>query len=290
MKDVILSIQNTEIETLGNFKELFESDGYRIETINVKKDKIPQEPDKYAGIVILGGYMSVYETLPYLNEEQDLIRNANRLQVPLLGICLGSQLIAQALGGKVHKGERKEIGWFDVAINNEGKNDIFKGIANENIKVFQWHGDIFRLPNSAILLASSNLYPQAFRLGNSIGILFHLEVTSQMIHNWIQNYGHEMNEVGISTDVILDGKNSEFESLANSCKVVYANFSKMIAAYRAGKRNSVMNWYDHQNAVQKIVEWISIIDEVVKWTAHQVWTIIWPLKQKYEPLEVKDTS
>lgn len=86
-----------------------------------------------------------------------------------------------------------------------------------------------------MLLASSDLYPQAFRLGNSIGILFHLEVTSQMIHNWTQNYGDEMNEVGISADVILDGKNYEFESLANSCKVVYANFSKMIAAYRNGK-------------------------------------------------------
>lgn len=245
MKDIILSIQNTEIETLGNFKELFESDGYKIETIHVKKDKIPQEPDKYAGIVILGGYMSVYEALPYLNEEQDLIKSANRLQVPLLGICLGSQLIAQALGGRVYKGEQKEIGWFDIVINNEGTNDIFKGIANKNIKVFQWHGDSFKLPNSAMLLASSDLYPQAFRLGNSIGILFHPEVTFQMIHNWAQNYGHEMNEVGISEDVILDGKNPEFESLANSCKIVYANFSKIIAAYRNGKRNSLMNSYDH---------------------------------------------
>ena len=231
MKDIILSIQNTEIETLGNFKELFESDGYKIETRHVKKDKIPEEPDKYAGIVILGGYMSVYETLPYLNQEQDLIRNANRLQVPLLGICLGSQLIAQALGGKVHKGEQKEIGWFDVVINNEGKNDIFKGIANENIKVFQWHGDTFKLPNSAILLASSNLYPQAFRLGNSIGILFHLEVTFHMIHEWTKDYGSEMKEVGVSLDDILDGKKSEFDSLANYCKVVHENFSKMITAY-----------------------------------------------------------
>jgi GMP synthase (glutamine-hydrolysing) len=74
------------------------------------------------------------------------------------------------------------------------------------MKVFQWHGDIFKLPNSAMLLASSDLYPQAFRLGNSIGILFHLEVTSQMIHNRTQNYAHEMNEAGISADVILDVK------------------------------------------------------------------------------------
>ena len=104
MKDIILSIQNTEIETLGNFKELFESDGYLIETIHVKKDKIPKELDKYAGIVILGGYMSVYENLPYLDEELLLINNANNLQVPLVGISLGTQLIAEPLGGRVCKG------------------------------------------------------------------------------------------------------------------------------------------------------------------------------------------
>jgi GMP synthase-like glutamine amidotransferase len=232
LKDIILSIQNTEIETLGNFKELFESDGYLIETIHVKKDKIPKELDKYAGIVILGGYMSVYENLPYLDEELVLINNANNLQVPLLGICLGSQLIAEALGGRVYKGKQKEIGWFDVIINPRGKNDIFKGIGDNNMKVFQWHGDIFELPSSAVLLASSDLYPQAFRLGNSIGILFHLEVTSPMIHDWTKVYGSEMKEVGVSRDDILDGKNPEFKSLANYCKVVYGNFSEMITAYK----------------------------------------------------------
>jgi GMP synthase (glutamine-hydrolysing) len=231
LKDIILSIQNTEIETLGNFKELFESDGYIIETIHVKKDKIPKELDKYAGIVILGGYMSVYENLSYLNEELVLINNANNLHVPLIGICLGSQLIAQALGGRVYKGRQKEIGWFDIIINDKGKNDIFKGIDN-SIKVFQWHGDTFELPSSAVLLASSNLYPQAFRLGNSIGILFHLEVTSQMIRDWMKEYESEMKEVGINRDDIIERKNSEFEGLANYCKIVYGNFSEMITDYR----------------------------------------------------------
>jgi GMP synthase (glutamine-hydrolysing) len=228
LKDIILSIQNTEIETLGNLKKLFESDGYKIKTVNVKKDDIPHDPEQYAAIVILGGYMSVYENLPYLNKEQELIRNAKQHQVPLLGICLGSQLIAQALGGRVYKAEQKEIGWFDVTINNEGMNDIFKGIANNNMKVFQWHGDTYELPNSATLLASSDLYPQAFRIDNTIGILFHLEVTPEMIQKWIDNYGPEMKEAGVTAGVILNGKKAEFESLANNCEVVYSNFSKMI--------------------------------------------------------------
>jgi GMP synthase-like glutamine amidotransferase len=228
LKKTILSIQNTEIETLGNLKKLFESDGFEIETKHVKKDSIPQEVDNYAAIVILGGYMSVYQNLPFLEEQQKLIRNANHHQVPLLGICLGSQLIAQALGGRVYKGQRKEIGWFEVKVNNEGRNDIFKGITNERIKVFQWHGDTYELPKSAILLASSNLYPQAFKVGTSIGILFHLEVTHEIIRNWTSNYRLEMTEVGVSTDSILNNKKNEFENLADNCKVVYSNFFKMI--------------------------------------------------------------
>jgi GMP synthase-like glutamine amidotransferase len=229
LKKTILSIQNTEIETLGNLKKLFESDGFEIETKHVKKDSIPQEVDNYAAIVILGGYMSVYQNLPFLEEQQKLIRNANHHQVPLLGICLGSQLIAQALGGRVYKGQRKEIGWFEVKVNNEGRNDIFKGITNERIKVFQWHGDTYELPKSAILLASSNLYPQAFKVGTSIGILFHLEVTHEIIRNWTSNYRLEMTEVGVSTDSILNNKKDEFENLADNCKVVYSNFFKMIS-------------------------------------------------------------
>jgi GMP synthase (glutamine-hydrolysing) len=229
LKKTILSIQNTEIETLGNLKKLFESDGFEIETKHVKKDSIPQEVDNYEAIVILGGYMSVYQNLPFLEEQQKLIRNANHHQVPLLGICLGSQLIAQALGGRVYKGQRKEIGWFEVKVNNEGRNDIFKGITNERIKVFQWHGDTYELPKSAILLASSNLYPQAFKVGTSIGILFHLEVTHEIIRNWTSNYRLEMTEVGVSTDSILNNKKNEFENLADNCKVVYSNFFKMIS-------------------------------------------------------------
>jgi GMP synthase (glutamine-hydrolysing) len=229
MKDKILSIQNTQIETLGNLKKLIEVDGYDIESIEVRTGDVPKDPDKYSAIIILGGYMSVYENILYLNKEQELIRNAQIHGIPVLGICLGSQLIAQALGGTVYKGKRKEIGWFDVMLTNEGRKDIFKGINTESIRVFQWHGDTYDLPNTAILLASSKLYPQAFRIGTAIGILFHLEVETEMIREWTKEYSQEMQQEGITIEDILINKKNDFKNLANNCKVFYSNFSKMIS-------------------------------------------------------------
>lgn len=228
MGNTILSIQNTEIETLGTFSKLFESDGYNVETVNVLRDLIPLDATKYSAIVILGGYMSVYEDLPYLQKEQQLIRNAKESKTPVLGICLGSQLIAQSLGGRVYRGKKKEIGWFDVAINDFGVNDIFKGIDRKTVRVFQWHGDTYELPKSAILLASSELYPQAFRVENIIGMLFHLEVESKIIQKWAEEYEVEMKKEGVTREQILYKRELEFDALAGYCNIVYSNFSKLI--------------------------------------------------------------
>ncbi|MEP6575919.1 MAG: type 1 glutamine amidotransferase [Nitrososphaerota archaeon] len=238
MSDKILSIQNTRIETLGTLKKLIESDGYEIKSIEAKTDGVPDDPRQYAAVVILGGYMSVYENLAYLNKEQELIRNAQTYGIPVLGICLGSQLIAQALGGRVYKGKKKEIGWFDVTLNDEGRMDIFKGINTKNIRVFQWHGDTYDLPKTATLLASSELYPQAFRIGTAIGILFHLEVEPEMIQEWTKEYSLEMKQGAITIEDILIHRKNEFENLVNKCQVVYTNFSKMISHVTHNHKNT----------------------------------------------------
>ena len=223
----ILTIQNIEYETLGTFKELFQSDGYKIETIDAQSDIIPSNAESYKAIVILGGPMAVYEEKKYLRDEEVLIKDAIKKQVPILGICLGSQLIAHAAGGRVYKGVRKEIGWHDVNITDIGKKDLFNGIRDKTIRAFQWHGDTYELPRNAIIMATSKLYPQAFRIGSAVGIQFHLEVNREMIERWMKEYDKEIKDENIRTFDIISGKIDE-ESLFDKCNVVYNNFSKLI--------------------------------------------------------------
>ena len=172
--------------------------------------------------------MAVYDNVQYLKREQELIRHALKLEIPVLGICLGSQLIAQAIGGNVYKGGKKEIGWSNVMLKQAGYNDLFKGINTKSIKVFQWHGDTYVLPPKATIMAASKLYTQAFRFGSAIGIQFHIEVNGEMIQSWAQEYSQELKRERIELTDLLSHKDHEIKKLFERCKVVYSNFSKMI--------------------------------------------------------------
>ena len=220
----ILSIQNAACETLGTIRKMLRSDGYEITDIRAWKDPIPHNPEGYSAVIILGGPMSVYDGSDSMFKEQALIRNAVGNDTPVLGICLGSQLIAQALGGRVHKGPRKEIGWFDdISVTEEGHQDIFAGLQKKMIKAFQWHGDTYDLPPRATILARSSLYPQAFRIGSAVGLQFHLEVTEALIKEWTIQYANELKLENIKPKDISHG-GQEIIDLAAMCKIVYSNF------------------------------------------------------------------
>lgn len=220
----VLSVQNIACETLGTLEQLLKTDGFEIDNKRAQ-DLRSASSSGYSAIVILGGPMAVYDDLPYLQKEQGLIRDAIANKIPVLGICLGSQLIAQAAGGCVFKGPKKEIGWFDVSLSDGGRRGLFADLESP-MKVFQWHGDTYELPKEAEVLAYSDLYPQAFKIGSAYGVQFHLEVDNAMVESWISQYDAEVKSEK------LDGKNimpkaGEAKSLAERCRLVYRNFIKI---------------------------------------------------------------
>ena len=220
-------MQNIACETLGTLEQMFKTDGFEIENVDAKSDPVPDTSKGYNAIVILGGPVAVYDNLQYLEREQDLIRDAIRNNTPVLGVCLGSQLIAQAAGGRVYKGKKKEIGWYDVYVTPASSNDIFRGVTDKTIRVFQWHGDTYDLPTNAKILAYSDLYPQAFRIGSAVGIQFHLEVDGRIIQSWMREYGAEMSAEKINPESVLPTP-SDVEQLAARCRLAYNNFSKVL--------------------------------------------------------------
>ncbi len=191
----LLVFQHVAHEILGTLDPLLRDSGFRIKYVNFERHP-DFEPglDGYDGLIILGGPMNVDEvgTYPNLSREVESIRSAIGSGMPVLGICLGSQLIAKALGAKVYKNKEKEIGWYDLSPNEAGRRDPLLSHFSGTEKIFQWHGDTFDIPQGAELLASSPLCEnQAFRYGDNVyGLQFHLEVDEPMVERWLRIPGN----------------------------------------------------------------------------------------------------
>ena len=187
----LLVFQHVPHEVLGNLDPMLRAAGFRIRYINFGREpETVPDVTKYDALVVLGGPMCVSQSnsYPHLETEIQCIRTAIEQEMPILGICLGAQLIAAALGGRVYKHRVKEIGWYDVTPTQEGLRDpVIKHLAGHEA-IFQWHGDTFDIPRGAVHLASSPQCPnQAFRFGDKIyGFQFHLEVDRPMIERWFR--------------------------------------------------------------------------------------------------------
>lgn len=219
-----LVIQNTKIEGIGTLGDLIRTDGFDITTVLAKNEKIPQaKPD---AIIILGAPESANDDLPYLKQEMELIRESVKEDIPVLGICLGSQLIAKAFGARVYKGHQKEIGFYDdIEFDNASKSKIFQGIKSPSL-VFHWHGDTFDLPENAIRLAYSKQYQnQALKIGSAVGVQFHLEVDEPTIRLWLEKSKKELACVPyIHPDIIEKQIPQKMDMIRDNLSKFYQNF------------------------------------------------------------------
>jgi len=186
----ILVFQHVAHELLGTLNPLLKDSGFRIRYVNFDRDPAARPSlDGYFGLVVLGGPMNVdqVDLYPFLAVEVELVAEALQRGMPVLGICLGAQLLARALGADVRPHHSKEIGWYQINPTAAGADDpVFAGMSDtENI--FQWHGDTFDIPSGAVHLASSpDCENQAFRYGDTAyGFQFHLEVDRPMVERWL---------------------------------------------------------------------------------------------------------
>ncbi|WP_341864733.1 type 1 glutamine amidotransferase [Desulfomicrobium norvegicum] len=184
-------------------------------------------------VIIMGGPMSVHDEseFPWLVEEKRFLREAISAGIPILGICLGAQLLASALGAKIYKNSQKEIGWFDITkVPNPG----FQ--FPDTIKVFHWHGETFTLPPGAVHLArSAACEQQAFQYGeNIIGLQFHLETTQETINSLIKNCNDELiSDIYIQPETSIKYEKIENFGKINNLMSLILNYITKINSYKS---------------------------------------------------------
>ncbi|TRZ70723.1 MAG: GMP synthase [Nitrosopumilaceae archaeon] len=218
----VLVVQNTRIEGSGYLGELLANDGFTIHSVNAKHETLPEK--KYSLLIILGAPESANEDLPYLQAEQKLIKKTVDDNIPVLGICLGSQLIAKTFGGKVYHGPKKEIGFYhDLKIDTNSK--LFSGFTNP-FTVFHWHGDTFDLPEGAVRLAHSENYQnQAFQINSAVGLQFHLEVNAEMVNLWLDKTREKLEQISyIDPQKIRSDIDENISIVKNNMNNFYNNF------------------------------------------------------------------
>ena len=187
----LLVIQHVPHERLGTFEPALKQAGCTLQPFNAADPKaVWPSTEALDGVVVMGGPQSVYEqaTYPFLKPELAFLKRVVAEELPVLGVCLGAQLLATVLGAPVTKAPQKEIGWYPVMREPGADGDPLFEPFGSTETMFQWHGDAFALPKGAVRLASSPLCPeQGFRYRNHVyGLQFHVEVTETIVRAWMR--------------------------------------------------------------------------------------------------------
>ncbi len=198
-----IAIRHVHFEDLGSLEPALKRAGYKVRYADCCVDDIaaldPVAPDL---VVVLGGPIGAYEVdiYPTLKDELNLLEMRLSANRPTIGICLGAQLMARALGARVYPSGVKEIGWGQIALRPAGCESAIRHLGSDDTKVLHWHGDTFDLPEGATLLASTEICRnQAFSWGrNSLGFQFHPEATAARLEQWFIGHACELASAKLS--------------------------------------------------------------------------------------------
>ena len=229
-----LVLQHINIEHPGIFLKFMKDDGIQIDTVELNENEKIPNLDKYDAMIVMGGPMDTWQekTYPWLKIEKENIHNFVSIKKkPYLGLCLGAQLLSEAIGGKVRKMVTPEIGVLNVSIKDD--QSIFAGM-DKNLKALQWHSyEVCNLPSNAKILASSSVCDvQAFSAEKAFGLQFHVEQTNETVPQWacVPEYKTAL-ENTLGQNALEKFKKDVEENLNifnNSAKIVYENFKKII--------------------------------------------------------------
>ena len=189
-------LQHVSYEDPGCILQWAHAGGHQITSTKFFEHQQLPDLSEIDWLIVMGGPMGIYDeaAYPWLKNEKAYLRMAIRQNKTVMGICLGAQLIAAALGANVYPNRFKEIGWFEITLSEQGKIHPLLSNFEQRFPVFHWHGDTFDLPVNAQLLASSTACKnQAFALGNKVlGLQFHFEVTAESLIKMVENGKHEL--------------------------------------------------------------------------------------------------
>jgi len=228
----VLILQHVRPEPPGTIAAALDDRGASHRTVKIFRDEpVPSTLDA-DGLVVMGGPMGVgdIDDHPHLAQEIDLIGQALRDELPLLGVCLGSQLLAHALGADVRPGPKKEIGWGEVTLTDAAADDPLFGSVDNSFSAFHWHGDVFDLPDGAVSLArSAQTDHQAFRYSDAAyGLLFHLEVTPEIVSGMTEVFRGELEEEGLDGAAIREGAMTHGSSLRATAETVFGRWANLV--------------------------------------------------------------
>ncbi len=231
---MILIIKHIDIEGPGTLGDFLKAKGEPFRIVELGRgERLSMDLKGLKAVVVLGGPMNVNEEdkYPFLKPENAFIQKVLKEEVPYLGICLGSQLLAKAAGAKVERSPVKEIGWYRVKLTDAGKSDSLLQGFKEDEMIFHWHEDMFSIPQNGALLATGTGCPrQAFRAGkNAYGLQFHVEITDVSIKEWCDEYCQKDTPERIEKNKeFMEGYQIHKEQFNAQANRLYENFMEIV--------------------------------------------------------------